>query len=709
IRKTHKKRTAIIPGLDGIFYILSLISTREATQLSRARQLCKQAAKQAEPENIPIYQSLHATLAFLAGEPEEKVLYQWENAYITQEYIIAEDRLSSFFHLLTLFWINRTRAKERILEIMDLYRQSKKNGWLWIAMECATMISKLEPELEDFSTQAEALREKLDLISITDFIRYEEPWERTLKALTLLGNGQSASRATTESDYRLAWMIEIKSDQCSIQPKEQKKNAKGHWTKGRNIALKRLYHNPEKITYLTSQDLDILRTLESYQESSYYGRYSQTVYEFDWERAMLAMVNHPLVFWKDQPTVQVEVVKGHPEVIVKRVSGQLKIAFNHNIREQGVIAIKETPTRCLLLEVTQKHHEIASLLGKKGLSVPETAQEQVLETVGGLSSMVTVQSAIGLPATQAKEIPSNSTMHLQLTPFGEGLQVKIMVRPLGEHGAYLKPGRGAKSIITEIEGTSCQTTRNLSLEKRNLKEVIDQCSTLSDTDHHSGSYYLPDPEQCLELLLELKTLEDKIQIEWPEGESFHITHQADMDQLHLRIKMENDWFGLSGELKLDDQLTLEMQQLINLLSQSESRFIPLGEGRFLSLTEAFRNRLEEIKAYSVPSEEGYRFHHLAAHLIDDITDDVGGLKASKAWHDKVDRMHKAQNLVAEVPTTFQAQLRDYQQRGFQWLSRLSAWGVGACLADDMGLGKTLQALALLLTHAPKGPALIVAP
>ncbi|MGN7614125.1 hypothetical protein ACQZV8_18815, partial [Magnetococcales bacterium HHB-1] len=84
IRKTHKKRTAIIPGLDGIFYILSLISTREATQLSRARQLCKQAAKQAEPENIPIYQSLHATLAFLAGEPEEKVLYQWENAYITQ-------------------------------------------------------------------------------------------------------------------------------------------------------------------------------------------------------------------------------------------------------------------------------------------------------------------------------------------------------------------------------------------------------------------------------------------------------------------------------------------------------------------------------------------------------------------------------------------------------------------------------------------------
>jgi SNF2 family DNA or RNA helicase len=43
------------------------------------------------------------------------------------------------------------------------------------------------------------------------------------------------------------------------------------------------------------------------------------------------------------------------------------------------------------------------------------------------------------------------------------------------------------------------------------------------------------------------------------------------------------------------------------------------------------------------------------------------------------------------------------------MSRLAEWGAGACLADDMGLGKTLQALALLLSRAPLGPALVVAP
>jgi SNF2 family DNA or RNA helicase len=54
-------------------------------------------------------------------------------------------------------------------------------------------------------------------------------------------------------------------------------------------------------------------------------------------------------------------------------------------------------------------------------------------------------------------------------------------------------------------------------------------------------------------------------------------------------------------------------------------------------------------------------------------------------------------------------LRDYQVEGHAWLSRLAAWGAGACLADDMGLGKTVQTIALLLDRAKLGPALVLAP
>ncbi|MGD0454654.1 MAG: DEAD/DEAH box helicase [Solirubrobacteraceae bacterium] len=51
-----------------------------------------------------------------------------------------------------------------------------------------------------------------------------------------------------------------------------------------------------------------------------------------------------------------------------------------------------------------------------------------------------------------------------------------------------------------------------------------------------------------------------------------------------------------------------------------------------------------------------------------------------------------------TPTSFEGELRPYQQRGLAWLCFLSSLGLGACLADDMGLGKTVQMLALLLAE-----------
>ena len=53
----------------------------------------------------------------------------------------------------------------------------------------------------------------------------------------------------------------------------------------------------------------------------------------------------------------------------------------------------------------------------------------------------------------------------------------------------------------------------------------------------------------------------------------------------------------------------------------------------------------------------------------------------------------------ELPTDLTATLREYQEHGVNWLSRLRNAGMGAILADDMGLGKTLQALCVVETNA----------
>jgi uncharacterized Zn finger protein/superfamily II DNA or RNA helicase len=55
-----------------------------------------------------------------------------------------------------------------------------------------------------------------------------------------------------------------------------------------------------------------------------------------------------------------------------------------------------------------------------------------------------------------------------------------------------------------------------------------------------------------------------------------------------------------------------------------------------------------------------------------------------------------------LPDALNATLRPYQQRGYEWLIKNTALGMGSLLADDMGLGKTLQVISLLLKFKQEG-------
>ncbi len=65
-----------------------------------------------------------------------------------------------------------------------------------------------------------------------------------------------------------------------------------------------------------------------------------------------------------------------------------------------------------------------------------------------------------------------------------------------------------------------------------------------------------------------------------------------------------------------------------------------------------------------------------------------------------------------LPKGINAELREYQHKGFSWLWFLYQYGLNGILADDMGLGKTLQALAILQKAKEKhkqAPNLVICP
>ena len=52
----------------------------------------------------------------------------------------------------------------------------------------------------------------------------------------------------------------------------------------------------------------------------------------------------------------------------------------------------------------------------------------------------------------------------------------------------------------------------------------------------------------------------------------------------------------------------------------------------------------------------------------------------------------------QLPNNLNANLREYQKVGYEWLKVLDKYQFGGILADDMGLGKTLQVIAVILSY-----------
>ncbi|WP_017295787.1 DEAD/DEAH box helicase [Geminocystis herdmanii] len=703
-QKLSRKKKIYFNTVSGIFYIFALIKDSSSQNLQKAKEYVNIVANEDQSWLQDIYKYLRSLLDFLSGDLRQK------QVILSRGILYYKDKgntpLKTLISCLCHYWVDEKTAKTTLTKyVLPLFKDAQNSGYYWIAKEAYLLLNTLQPNKKlDIKPEVLKLSQDLGIPTLSGLIHAPEEWELTLKALMELQPHDTSATATIK-EKRLAWFLQLGNYGLKIQPKEQSINKTGAWGKGRNIALKRLTKTPEEFDYITSQDMKVCQNIDG---TPYYGGIEYEIRE----RAIVDLIGHPLVFWEDQPNIPIEIVKGEPELLVKRSSSnQITLQLNPSLETlRDVIFMKETPTRLKVIYIQSQHKRIQEIIGSKNkLTLPAKAESKILEAIGRISNLVTIHSDIGGEVENIPEVPSHAIPHIHLLPVAEGLRVALLCRPFGDEGIYYTPGNGGERVIAEIKGERLQTKRDLSLEKKLAQDVIKQCPTLILYSGEQGEWLIENPEECLELLLELQALDDQVIVEWPQGQKFKVTHQANFDSLRLQIRGQKDWFSVEGELQLDENSVLELQQLLELLDESPSRFIALSDGEFIALTHEFRQRLEELKAFSEKQGKGRRFHPLASLAMEEFIDELGQVKVDRNWENHRQKLKEMRDFEPQIPSTLQAELRDYQIDGFNWLARLSYWGVGACLADDMGLGKTLQALAVILTRANQGASLIIAP
>ncbi|EXJ15287.1 DEAD/DEAH box helicase [Imhoffiella purpurea] len=696
LKRQTRKRNLTLRGFPGALHLLSLVKRGDPADLDFVMRQLEIVARSKERASFDLVLYLVESLAgVLSGR------LRFESASRLRRDPAGEGPMTLLFHLLALHWLGE-KLEVKGLELLAEYgRQAKAAGALWYAWEANELlrIGGRPSRLLDLPPRPDPMP------SLVALLAPKSTWEIALDALKGLGapgeaKSGAALAADSGPDRRMCWVLNIYGGRATLEPREQKRNKRGGWTQGRAVALQRLAESIDEFEYLTDEDRRILIGLSQDHEAGWYGR---SYYSLDSDQALLGAVGHPRIFRPGAMEAPIEVVQVGPVLeVVKRKQDILVRIDPFPPEGLNLLVEKDGAQRVRIVRFEASHRRIAGILGREGLAVPPDGKDKVLEGIAAVAPLLTVHSAIGGTEHLAESREADTRPRVHLNPLDEGLTLELFMHPLGDEGPRMAPGQGMATLFAEIDGRPVQTTRDLVAERRAAKSVIDACPALAG--QRGWSWTLEDPEEALTALEQLYALGDALVLQWPEGKRIGLTPELAPSSMRVSVTKERDWLGLDGELDLEDGRVLGMQQLLDLVQESSSRFVRLGERQFLVLSDALRRQLEGLAGLT---DKG-RFNPLAAGAIDE---NLAGMSVKKnaQWQSTLKRLSEVRELEPTLPSTLQAELRDYQVEGFRWLARLAHWGAGACLADDMGLGKTLQALALILSRATEGPTLVLAP
>lgn len=685
----HKKK-ALLETPETLFQILALLLTKNRADYNKIQTILN-LVNEHHWHKPHVFNILQMVIWRLQGM-ESKI----RQGPLKGHYDSAP--LSSAIGILADYWFES--------EAIDLGRCKReytkyKNLLPIVAKIFAEILHKKEPANKEY---AEYLSQDLfkGIISFIDIVQMGERWQCSLDHLQHFFEKQGGF--SSKDSKRLVWFFDPQS--ARVEPIEQSLQKNGTWSKGRPIALKRLYDLDPKFEYLTDEDKRVIKTLSYERSRGWYGH--NEFYEWDRMQMPLSLIGHPRVYDIQNPEQRLEFISASPELVIKhQEDDKFHVSLSHMSYEPKVYIEQETATRFKVVEFPESLLPLAEILSFSGIEVPETAKDHLIALIQKASPFLPIHSELEVMDIPVQE--GDITSCLQIVPLEQGLKMNLYVRPFKDQGPYFRPGHGRTFVLIYDESQPHKAHRFLEAERKAANAVIEGCQYFKQNEDGSDEWIIGDPQDCLETLSDLQEMRDAVRIEWPEGQRLAVTRPSSFDHLSLKITQQQDWLSVGGSLKVDEETIIDFQRLLGLLDQAQGRFIPIAENKFITLTNHLKKQLQDLKALTTETKDGHQLHTFGSFILKSLTDKVRDVEADKSWKNMLKAYRELETYQPELPNTLQAELRDYQRVGFEWLSRLSHLGVGACLADDMGLGKTLQALAVMLAHAPSGPCLVIAP
>lgn len=665
-RKAAGKRKALLPGVGGLCLALTLIRTERPAEREECATLLHDL-----PSRQPAAKGLAAARALLAraeGRADARPPKQLES--------LPDDPLSeAVYRAVDAGFEDGAHDGAAVRTLADRYRDT------------LPLVARLFEDTLERLGRSVAREEGAPRVRLSDFLDRRPDWERAFDALT---QRLLPAPAPESPPKRLAWLLDPLRLRVEAAEQVQKNGA---WTPGSPVPLKRLYEDAASLDWLTEQDRAVLASLR------WTRTWNGATCEADPRRTPPLLAGHPNLL-RAPDRAPITLTCKPVELIVRQEGDGYRVSLSRWLPPGEMQCVEAAPLAYILYHLPRQLEGAAEVLGPQGLRVPPEGAPRLLGFIGALDEHVV------RPILRAEETAACARVIVRLRPVGTGLEAALFIRPFGEPDTPAFPvGGGPAAPLASVRGRILRAERDFEEERYAARDLARRCPTLRERGG-TGPWLIDDPEEALDCLLEIGKA--GLPVEWPEGEAFRVFPAVAADRLSVDVRHSRDWFAVRGELRVDESLVLDMERLLERLKEAKGRFVPLGDGAFLALTEQFRRRLERLERLTESDGRHRRLHPLAADTVRDLFEGAQ-VRGDGAWESLLRRAARAETEAPAVPPALHAELRGYQREGFIWMARLARRGAGACLADDMGLGKTLQTIAVLLDQAPLGPSIVLAP
>lgn len=525
-------------------------------------------------------------------------------------------------------------------------------------------------------------------------------WVTKLEDLLAYTQEQKQETKKGSSDTQLVYLIMFER----IIPILKKRLKNGTWSVGRELTIrtfKNLHDN-----CMDETDIAFSNSVNLWEYDIYLRKYIYLLENCNRVFCGSSYDMHPVSIHSDRPFLIINKNKDNSFGVSSNIADEIQ---NNAI---GKCFVKNSETDYSIFNITPYEQKVyQTILSQK--TYPAEAEQMLIRLIQSIGGKTQVHSNMVEGLEQIKKVEGKAVIALRVAPMEEEyFRLSFVVHPI-EHFDFV-PGQGSVSTITEVKGEKCIVVRKLKKEKSNLKTIEDKLAELEIMDEAQTlelSSITISIVQLLPLIEWVQQNNETCEMEWLENCRIKYRGKLNCSNFNIALKSKNNWFEVVGDVCIDNEKMMSLYQLLQQMHLSDkSKYVKIGDNEYIKLSNDLKRILQQIDTATTENRSHLLMVPAAIGLMDEVVNhsDIH-VKRNAAVDALIQKMKDAEKLHPQVPKMLNAQLRNYQEVGFEWMSKLTAWGAGACLADDMGLGKTLQTITLLLEQAQSGPSLIVVP